>query len=283
MIRVGIQGIKASFHDVSARKFMEGQDIEIAEASSFKKLCEDLAQGNTDYAVMAIENTIAGSILTNYNLLERYRLNIVAENYLKISMQLMALPGTQLKDIRTVRSHPIALLQCEDFFAEHPHIQLIEGKDTAACARDLVTAKDCTQAAVASRLAANEYGLEILSSDIQTNKRNYTRFLLLCRGVDFQSPKDANKASLRFETGNSSGSLAAVLDIFKKWNINLTKLQSVPILGRPYSYSFHVDLIWQKPTDYEAAMEELSRGAKRIIHFGEYRLTELPHLPGTQE
>src|SRR5690606_28758300 len=231
--RVAIQGTKGSFHEEAAYKYF-GNEIETIERDSFKQTCDALKQKQADYVVMAIGNSIAGSLIPNYNLLQEYRFPIIGEIYLSIQLHLMALPGVELKDIKYVESHPIALRQCADFLEEHPEIKASEGMDTAACAKKISENKLKTTAAIANQLAAKLYGLQILDRRIETNKKNYTRFLILC-----SEPKDnapANKASLSFQTGNQVGSLAKILHYFAEQNINLSKIQSMPVLGKRNEY-----------------------------------------------
>jgi len=175
-LRVGIQGVAASFHDVAARKYFGHQTLEVIECSSFKTLCAKLAEEAADFCMMAIENTIAGSILTNYSLLERYEFKILGEVYLPISFNLMALPGQTIQDLKFIQSHPMALFQCEDFLFKHPGIKVLESADTAETAKDISEKKLKGYGAIASQLAAETYGLENLEREIETNKLNYTRF-----------------------------------------------------------------------------------------------------------
>jgi prephenate dehydratase len=277
-LKIGIQGVEASFHDVAAHQYFRerhGRRISSVECASFKDLCEALAQKNADYCLMAIENTIAGSILTNYSLLEMYRFKTIGEVYLRIELHLMALRDQAMSDLYFIQSHPMALLQCEEFLFRHPSIKVIEASDTAESAKNIAAKKMSGYAAIASKLAAEKYGLNILASEIETSKSNYTRFLVIARDEpvpvgDEALVKEANKCSLRFETAHEPGSLLKVLEIFKEHSLNLTKIQSVPILGKPYQYSIHVDLEWQDRQAYERAMAELPKKASHIIHFGEY-------------
>ena len=270
-MRVAIQGTKASFHEEAAFKYFGG-DIETIECDSFKATCEALKQKKSDYVVMAIENSIAGSLLPNYNLLQEYRFPIIGEVYLSIQLHLMALPGVKMEEIKNVESHPIALRQCEDFFDEHPSIKVSEGMDTAACAKKIAEKKLTDTAAVAHPLAAKTYGLEILDRRIETNKKNYTRFLILAPKPE-ENPL-ANKASISFQTDNSVGSLARVLNFMAEHHINMTKIQSMPVLGRRNEYIFHVDLEWKKLSDYEAAIRKTLKHTVNFNILGEYQKNE---------
>jgi prephenate dehydratase len=283
LLKIGIQGVRASFHDVAARDYFAGSPLDLLECSSFRALCETLQNEQTDLAVMAIENSIAGSILPNYLLLEKFNLRIIGEVYLRIEMNLMALPGQRIADLQFVQSHPMALFQCEDFLAEHPTIKVLEHADTAESAKDIRDKKMRGTGAIASALAAEVYGLEILAKSIETNKQNFTRFLIVSRPGDEvrHEPNKtvnnaANKASMRFELSHTTGRLLGVLQIFAAHGINMTKLQSVPILGRPYEYAFHVDIEWEALEDYERAMRDLKAAVHSLIHFGEYPKAERP-------
>jgi prephenate dehydratase len=276
-VKIGIQGIKASFHDVAARKYFSGNEVTPIECATFKSLCNVLENKEADYCMMAIENSIAGSILTNYTLLETHGFKIIGEVFLRIQMNLMALPGQKMSDIRIVQSHPMALLQCQEFLTGNPDfidMKIVESNDTADSAKHIANEKLMGQAAIASEMAARTYGLEILKAGIETNQQNYTRFLVISRQEQV-NPK-ANKASVCFETSHGPGSLAKVLESFGKHEINLTKIQSVPILGRPYQYSFHVDLEWTDRDLYTQAIAEISSKVGRIVTFGEYVRGERP-------
>lgn len=265
--RVAIQGIKASFHEEAAYKYF-GEDIETVECESFKKTCEVLKEGKADYVVMAIENSIAGSLLPNYNLLQDYRFPIIGEVYLRIQLNIMAYPGVRFEDIKQVESHPIALRQCADFLEENPQFKAVEGMDTAACAKKISTLKLKNTAAIANKLAAKIYGLDILDSRIETNKKNYTRFIILAPEA-IENPR-ANKATLSFQTGNLPGSLARILVAFAEQNINLNKIQSMPVLGRRDEYIFHVDIDWNNQKNYDAAIKKVLKHTSNFNIMGEY-------------
>jgi len=269
-LRVAIQGVGASFHNLAAKKFFSTRNIEVVQCSSFPLLCKCLRDYGTDIAIMAIENTIAGSILPNYSLLETNQFKIMGELYLRIEMSLMVLPGQKMEDIRFVQSHPMALLQCQEFLLNYPEIKMIEGPDTAQSALELRKKNLVGHAAIANRLAAETYGLEILKENIETNQQNYTRFLVLCRSEDYLPDKASNKASLRFEVPDHPGTLVQVLSIFHQYSVNMTKLQSVVIPERPGQYSFHVDVEWKNTALYEEALSLVQKKALNFIHFGAY-------------
>ena len=265
--KIAIQGVKASFHEEAAYKYF-GEDIETIECDSFKKTCEMLKQGKADYVVMAIENSIAGSILPNYNLLRDYRFHIIGEVHLNIQQNLLALPGVKLSDIKFVQSHPIAIRQCDEFLSDHADWTIKEGMDTAACAKLIADEQLQHTAAIASSLAAKLYNLNVLEKRIETNKKNATRFLILANEVMEQ--KSANKASLSFQTGNSVGSLALVLQCFAEQHVNLSKIQSMPVLGRRNEYDFYVDVEWKKQSDFDAAIRKVLKHTVNFSIMGEY-------------
>jgi prephenate dehydratase len=231
-LRIAIQGIATSFHEVAAFSYFN-EPIETVECLSFHVLCESLQQGKSDFAVMAIENSIAGSILQNYFLLQEYHFFIIGEVYLPIHMHLMVLPGVKLSDIVTIESHPMAIRQCSDFLHKLKNIEIRESDDTALSAKKIRDQKLKNTAAIANELAAGKFGLQIIEKRIETHKKNFTRFLILSKTAKKTSPPDTNKASLCFEVANEVGSLAEALMTFKENGINLTKIQSIPIIGKP--------------------------------------------------
>jgi prephenate dehydratase len=277
-MKVAIQGVKASFHDVASRRFFHHKAFETIECSSFPLLFETLQTKKVDFAVMAIENALAGSILQNYGLLEKYKFKIVGELYLKIEMCLLSLPEENLEDIRVVQSHPMALLQCKEFLDKLQNVKLLEHADTAESAFDIKTQNLKHHAAIASSLAAETYGLKILRSNIETHPLNFTRFLVLCREENYQISSSANKSTICFETEHKPGSLARVLNIFDKYSLNMSKIHSHHIIGRPFHYAFHVDLEWNDSEKYHVAMEELKSNVLSLHHFGDYVAGEKPVL-----
>ena len=275
-LKIAIQGVRACFHDVAARKYFSSSEVSAVECVSFPVLCKTLDQRGADYAVMAIENTIAGSILANYSLLQTYGFKILGETYLRIEMSFMALPNQKISDIRFVQSHPMAILQCQDFLSTLSDIKMVEASDTAESAKEIQESKLKGFAAIASQLAAETYGLEVLKSNIETDRANFTRFLTLCRNENYQRPLGANKASFRFEVKHEPGSLAKVLTLFSDYSVNMTKIQSTPIVGKPYQYGFHVDVEWDDVARYEEAMTKVREQTIHLIHFGEYQKGEKP-------
>jgi prephenate dehydratase len=267
-LRIAIQGIAGSFHEAAARKHF-GRHIQLVECLTFQQVFESLAQGRADKAVVAIENSIAGSILPNYALLQRYPFRISGELYLPIHFHLMALKGVRVNDIRVVESHPMALAQCTDYLHRLNGIQIRECDDTALAARNICTKKLKSVAALASEAAARHYGLTILARNVETYHKNFTRFLII-EGQASNIPS-ANKASICFEVANRPGSLADVLQVLKAHRINLTKIQSVPLVGRPKEYTIHVDVEWAQRRLYEQALRQVIRQVNNLSILGEYQ------------
>jgi len=270
--RVAIQGIRASFHEEAAFKYF-GEDIQTIECNSFKRTFDALERKEADYVVMAIENSIAGSILPNYSLLLGYNFPVIGEVYLPIQLHLMALPGVSFDQIKYVTSHPIAIRQCVDFFDEYPHLQIVESNDTAACAKRIRDEQLTDTVAVANSLAAKLYDLEILERRIESNKKNYTRFLILTShdNVPKQTP---NKASLCFQVSNQVGSLAKVLNILADQGVNMSKIQSMPVLGKRNEYNFYVDVEWEDSKQYDSAVKQILKYTHNFNILGEYKRHE---------
>ncbi|GAA3985450.1 prephenate dehydratase [Mucilaginibacter dorajii] len=266
--RVAIQGIRASFHEEAGLRYF-GENAEMIECNSFKQTFESLKNREADYVVMAIENSIAGSILPNYTLLLDYGFPVVGEIYLPIQLHLMALPGVKFEDVKYVTSHPIALRQCVDFFDEYPHLKIVESSDTAACAKRIRDEQLTDTVAIANSLAASLYGLDVLERRIESNKRNFTRFLILTHH-DNMEKKTANKASLCFQVSNKVGALAKVLNIFAEEGLNMSKIQSMPILGKRNEYNFYVDVEWDEQKHYDAAIRQILKYTQNFNILGEY-------------
>jgi prephenate dehydratase len=266
--KVAIQGIKASFHEEAAFKFF-GKDIETIECNSFKQTCDVLEKDEADYVIMAIENSIAGSLLPNYTLIRDYNFAVHGEVYLPIQLHLMALPGVKFEDIKFATSHPIAIRQCVDFFVDYPNIQVIESNDTAACAKKIRDEQLTDTVAIANTLAAELYGLNIIERRIESNKKNYTRFLILQKDKT-EDNKKINKASICFQVGNHVGALSKVLNIFAELNVNLTKIQSMPVLGKRNEYYFYVDMEWKDMENYDTAIRKALKYTVNFNIMGEY-------------
>jgi prephenate dehydratase len=274
ILRVAIQGIAASFHEVAALTHF-GTGIKTIECLSFHRLCESLHKGEADYAVMAIENSIAGSILPNYFLLQEYHFSIVGELYLPIHMNLLALPGVKLSEIKTIESHPMAIRQCTDFLNQLKDVEIRESDDTALSAKRVHDLKLRDTAAIANERAAKLFGLNMLEKRIETHKKNFTRFLILTRRS--KPAADSNKASMFFEVSNAVGSLADALQILKNQKINLSKIQSIPIIGKPSEYSIHVDVEWKVRKNYDAAIRQLVSEVRNLNILGEYKKAKIEY------
>jgi prephenate dehydratase len=270
--RVAIQGIRASFHEEAAFLYF-GENIHTLECNSFKQTFEALQQGEADYVVMAIENSIAGSILPNYSLLLHYGFPVIGEIYLPIQLHLMALPGVKFEDVKYVTSHPIAIRQCVDFFDEYPHLNIVESNDTAACAKRIRDQQLTDTVAIANTLAARLYGLDVLERRIESNKKNFTRFLILTHHENVVK-KQPNKASLCFQVSNKVGSLAKVLNIFAEEGINMSKIQSMPVLGKRNEYNFYVDIEWEDSKHYDTAIRKILKYTQNFNILGEYERHE---------
>ncbi|MCS6990697.1 MAG: chorismate mutase [Chitinophagales bacterium] len=266
--RIAIQGIESSFHDVAARKFF-GPDVAIIPCATFRQSCEKVLEGSADFCVMAIENSIAGSILTNYNIIHEARLRIVGEVYMQIALHVLALPNASWSQITEIHSHPMALRQCEDYLLSLRGIRIVAQNDTAECARILVNQQLNHVAVVAGPQTAQYFGLKILQHHVETHRRNYTRFLILSHHA--HEIADANKASISFQLDHSPQSLKRIVDAFSQHEVAISKIQSVPIIGQPDQYTFLVDLEW---TDQQAFSQAMAVAVRQTFSFsllGTYR------------
>ncbi len=269
-MRIAIQGFEGCFHQIAARKYF-GKQSEIEACASFPELVRKVVNADgADAGMMAIENSIAGSILPNYSLLKNSGLHVIGEVYLQINQQLMVLPGQTIEDIKEVHSHPMALLQCMDFLAKYPHIKLVETEDTALSAKHVRQKKLKSTAAIAGDLAAEIYELDIIGRNIHTAKNNYTRFLAISKnGV--QPPADANKSSVYFQTSNESGSLAKVLTRIAAEGINLSKIQSFPIPAKEWHYYFHADMEFESLDHFQQALKKITPLTEHLTVLGIYK------------
>jgi len=268
--RVSIQGYEGSFHQVAAQQFF-GKDTVVIPCATFKDVIKIASnKKESDGGVMAIENSIAGSILANYNLLQKSNLKIIGEIYLQIKQNLLVNPGVKLEDIREVHSHTMALQQCYDFLDKYKW-KLVETEDTALSAKHVHQHKSKHIAAIASKLAAELFQLEILAPGIQTMKNNYTRFLMLQRQDVAQTVNNANKASVNFQTDHSRGSLAKVLTKIAEGGINLSKLQSFPIPGSDFKYSFHADMEFDTIDQFQIVVDQIKPLTEELKIYGVYR------------
>lgn len=281
--KVAIQGYSGSFHEQAARLFYQGRgcrsanscNVEIVECATFDGLYEALSAGTADAAVMAIENTVSGGLLPNFELLRKYGRKITGEIFLRISQNLMALPGQKIADIREVRTHYMAINQTRQFFRNYPHIRLVESEDTALSAAQIARENLYGTAAVASSLAADLFGLEILASGIETCHQNFTRFLILDEKLDMEK-EEIDKVSLCFTLPHRTGSLAHVLTILSFYDMNLTRIQSLPIPGREWQYFFYVDIRFGNYTRYRQALSAVRPLMEDLMVLGEYVSCQAP-------
>ena len=267
--KIAIQGFEGSFHQEAAQQFFN--DVEVICCTTFREVVKIAAdKKESDGGIMAIENSIAGSILPNYNLLQKTNLKIIGEVYLQIKQNLLVNPGIKLEDIREVHSHPMALLQCIDFLEKY-NWKLIETDDTALSAKHIHQHRSKHIAAIASKLAAELYQLDVLAPNIHTLKNNYTRFLMLQPADKAKETDDANKASIIFNTDHSKGSLARVLTKIAEGDINLSKLQSMPIPGSDWKYSFHADMEFETIEQFNKVIKNITPLTDDLTIYGIYK------------
>lgn len=272
-LRVAIQGVAGCFHDAAAREYFEGQDIETVPCETFNEMFNLLKSDASMLGILAIENTIAGSLLQNHELLRQSNMTIVGEYKKYISHSIAALPGQSIDDIAEVNSHPMALRQCEQYLQLYPKMKMVETYDTAGSAKMIAENNLVGHAAICGRYAAELYGLNVLEDDIQTNKRNFTRFLVVtdpCNATGFKNQKAVDKASIAFTLPHSQGSLSAVLVIFSFYGMNLTKIQSLPIIGREWEYRFYVNLTFNDYTRYRQSIDAVRPLISDFKILGEY-------------
>ncbi|WP_040248724.1 prephenate dehydratase [Psychroserpens mesophilus] len=271
---VAIQGVKGSFHHIVSQQYFD-KTIAVSEYLTFDGVVDSILKTTNDAAIMAIENSIAGSIIPNYALIDTFNLHIVGEHYLDIQHHLMALPDQTIDDIKEVYSHPMALLQCKTFFKQYPHIKLIEDRDTAEVAQRIQTHQLKHVAAIASRLASELFELKILAESIQTIKHNETRFFIV-KTQNSEIPEEAiNKASIKFELDHKRGSLATILNVLSDCKLNLTKIQSLPKIETPWKYAFFVDVTFDTYNDYKKAKSIMEIMAQEFKVLGEYKNARL--------
>lgn len=271
--KVAIQGIAGCYHDIAARNYYEGEEIEIIPCNTFPDVISAIKKDPSVVGLMAIENTIAGSLLQNHELIRESGLKVTGEYKLRISHSLVALPGTSIHEVTEVNSHPIALMQCTEFLNTLPNAKVVEKEDTAMSARWIAENHIEGHAAICGKLAAQIYGMEVLAEGIETNKRNFTRFLSIAdRWVadEIMRDVDKNKSSLVFAVPHTSGSLSKVLAVLSFYDMNLTKIQSLPIIGREWEYLFYVDLTFTDFARYQKALDAIQPLTKDLKILGEY-------------
>ncbi|MEG1403454.1 prephenate dehydratase [Bacteroides sp.] len=275
MKKIAIQGTRGSYHDIAAHRYFEGEEIELICCTTFEDVFAAIRKDSQVIGMLAIENTIAGSLLHNNELLRLSGTQIIGEYKLRISHCFVCLPDEEWDDITEVNSHPIALMQCRDFLQQHPRIKIVEAEDTALSA-EIIKRDDLKgRAAICSRVAAEHYGMKILQEGIETNKHNFTRFLVVSDPwqVDEtgrQTTAEKNKASIVFTLPHTEGSLSQVLSILSFYNINLTKIQSLPIIGREWEYQFYVDVAFGDYVRYTQAITAITPLTKELKTLGEY-------------
>ncbi len=273
MKRIAIQGIKGSFHDIAAHTYFKNEEIELLCCETFDKLFATMKKDNSLLALVAIENTIAGSLLHNYELLRESGLTIVGEQKLHIEHSIMCLPSDNLENITEVNSHPVALAQCRGYLDRHPAMKVVEVDDTAGAAETISRLRMHGHAAICSKSAADIYGMKVLEEGVEDNKHNYTRFLVLCDPWSADIMRDvhrANKSSLVFALPHEEGSLSQILSIFSFYKINLTKIQSLPIIGREWEYLFYVDVTYDDYIRYHQSIDAITPLTKELKILGEY-------------
>jgi prephenate dehydratase len=272
--KVAIQGFQASFHETAARRFF-AEDIDLLECANFPQLFAAMKSGKSDFGICAFENALAGSILPNYAALRNSNLEIFGEVYLCIEMNLLAFPGQTIENIEEIHSHPMAILQCQEFLEQYPNIRLVESSDTGFAAKEIAEKQIKNRAAIASSRASEVFNLQTLAADIHDNKRNFTRFLAL-RKRNGELVRNINKSSISFRANHTAGSLAKILTIIGEYGINLNKIQSLPVVGEEWKYFFYVDLRFEDFANYRKMMDEIEPLTRDLKILGEYKQGEKP-------
>ncbi len=274
MKKVAIQGARGSYHDIAAHQFFEGEDIDLICCASFEDVFDTIRSDNRVVGMLAIENTIAGTLLQNNELLRQSGTQIIGEHKLRISHSIVCLPDEDWDDLTEVNSHPIALMQCRDFLNRHPKLKVVETEDTALSAEIIRRDNLSGHAAICSRAAAELYGMKVLESGIETNKHNFTRFLVVADSWQADELRreapSVNKANLVFTLPHTEGSLSHVLSILSFYHINLTKIQSLPIIGREWEYRFYIDVAFADYLRYRQAISAITPLTKELKILGEY-------------
>lgn len=274
MKRIAIQGEVGSFHDITAHHYFEGEQLQIICCSTFEEVFANMKQDPTVIGIMAIENTIAGSLLHNYELLRESGMAVVGEHKTHISHCICCLPGQKIEDLKEVHSHPVALAQCYKYLSKHPNLKMVEDEDTAGSAKHIAENNLTGVAALCHADAAKLYGLEVLENHVEDNPHNYTRFLVMTdpRKADFlRAINEADKSSIVFSLPHEEGSLSQVLSILSFYKINLTKIQSLPIIGKEWEYLFYVDVTYDDLTRYRQSIDAITPLTRDLIILGEYK------------
>jgi len=274
---IAIQGAKGSFHEIAAMQYF-GDDIKALECDTFPAFFKAMHNSQCNYGVMAIENSVVGTILSNYGLLRESPLKIIGEIYLRIEHHLMALKGQSLNSIEEVKSHRMAILQCDEFLEKQNHLQVVEGTDTALIATEIANNKIQNLAAIASKRAAQLNDLEILVENIENNSRNFTRFLVLEKQENKkQTFEDGNKTSMSFHIDHRPGTLAHVLSTFSYYQLNLSKIQSMPVVGEEWHYYFHIDVEYKDHLIIEKCLEGITPFINNLNILGIYNSGDKPN------
>ena len=274
MKRVAIQGQPGSFHDMAAHLYFEGEQVQLICCATFEEVYAQILNDPTIIGMTAIENTIAGSLLHNYELLRDSGTTVVGEHKLHIRHCICCLPEDDWDTIDEIHSHPVALMQCRGFLARHAELKAVETEDTAGAAEEIMEKQLRGKAAICSADAARLYGMRVLEDSIEDNKHNFTRFLVVCdpRKADFLRPLDkTDKSSLVFSLPHEEGALSKVLTILSFYNINLTKIQSLPIIGHEWEYLFYVDVTYSNITRYRQSIDAITPLTKELKILGEYQ------------
>ena len=274
MKRIAIQGLIGSFHDIAAHQFFDGEQVQLICCATFEEVFENIKRDPTVIGMLAIENTIAGSLLHNYELLREADITVVGEHKLHISHCICCLPEDSWETVQEVHSHPVALMQCRGFLANHPELKAVESEDMAGSAKYIAEHQCRGWAAICSAEAAKLYGMKILEDHIEDNKHNFTRFLVTChpQKADFLRPlQDTDKSSLVFALPHEEGSLSQVLSILSFYRINLTKIQSLPIIGHEWEYLFYVDVTYDTLTRYRQSIDAIMPLTRELKILGEYK------------
>ena len=280
MKKVAIQGLEGSYHDIATREFFKDEEIELICCNTFNEVFSAIASDSKTIALVAIENTIAGSLLHNYELLRDSGTVIVGEQKLRIAHCVCCLPDEDWQDLKEVHSHPVALAQCETFLQRHPELKAVQAEDTALSAKDIKEKQLHGHAAICSSRAAKMYGMRILQENVETNKHNFTRFLVVAdrwRADELKAEgigQQVNKANIVFSLPHQEGSLSQILSIFTFYRINLTKIQSLPIIGREWEYMFYVDVTFDDYTRFRQSIDAVRPLTKELSILGEYKAFE---------
>jgi len=268
---IAIQGYRGCFHQEAAAKYFNSAELSVLECDTFNKLGEAISEEVAPIGIMAIENSIAGSLLQNYRILRENNFTIIGEVFLRIVHNLMALPGDSIESIKEVSSHPMAIKQCLQFFKKYPHVKLVSSNDTALSAKNIEKKGLKGYGAIASKTAAQLYGLEILKESIETSKANYTRFFIIQKNEGVIDDDQVNKASIYLRVLDKPGCLLKVLEIIEDQNTNISKLQSYPVLGQVSEYFFHLDLEFEHYEQYKTIMDKLQDVTMELKELGSYK------------